>query len=591
MDMNLWTAGFKRYRTQSKDLMKRQHPSPANFSTDGETGVIRKPWHSRVRVALVYPNRYHVGMSNLGFQTVYAMLNALDEVVCERAFFPEPAAGNTPGVKTVESERCLTDFHIIAFSVSFENDFPNILKILRLAKIPLTSEARGDQFPMIIAGGVACFLNPEPLAPFMDLFVIGEAENILHRFIALFDPILSRSHLLKLLATSLPAIYVPSFYRPVYSGQGTLERVVAEPGVPEKIQRVHSPNLSSFSTCTSILTSDTAFDFTHLLEISRGCARGCRFCAAGFVYRPVRYRALSFLEDNIRQAAPGIEKIGLVGAAISDFPGIEPLCETSERAGIRLSFSSIRADTISTVLLKALSASRTKTVAIAPDAGSQRLRNVINKNLSEDIILEAAEKLVDHGIPNLKLYFMVGLPTETREDVEEIVTLCKRIKHVFLRASRAKTHIGVITVSLNCFVPKPFTPFQWVPMDSTPSLKEKIKQVQHGLKRLPNTRVHADMPRWAYIQALLSRGDRKVSGILAALDKHDQNWPRTLKESFVNPDFYVLRERSKDEAFPWDILEHGISRSFLWDEYQRALNEKLTPPCAPEKCRRCGICG
>jgi len=241
-------------------------------------------------------------------------------------------------------------------------------------------------------------------------------------------------------------------------------------------------------------------------------------------------------------------------------------------------------------LLSTLKKSKTKTATIAPDAGSERMRSVINKGISETDILNAAEEIVAAGIPNIKLYFMVGLPTETMDDVEAIVTLCKKIKHQFLKSSRIKKRMGEITVSLNSFVPKPFTPFQWVKMDDVHLLKEKIKKVKNGLKRVANVRVHADIPRWAYIQALLSRGDRKVAQLLSLVNTNQGNWPKTFKSSPINPDFYILRERSLDELLPWDFIDHGINKSFLKTEYKRALQGKTSPPCPMESCNICGVC-
>jgi radical SAM superfamily enzyme YgiQ (UPF0313 family) len=284
------------------------------------------------------------------------------------------------------------------------------------------------------------------------------------------------------------------------------------------------------------------------------------------------------------------DQIGLVGACVSDHPEINTLCNQEFDEDIRISFSSFRADALSPELLSVLRKSKVKTATIAPDAGSQRMRNIINKGITEDDVLHAAETLVAEGIPNLKLYFMVGLPLETMDDVDAIVTLCKRIKHRFLKSSRVRKRIGEITVSLSSFVPKPFTPFQWVAMDDMGSLKKKIKTIKQGLKRVANVRVHADVPRWAYIQALLARGDRKVAQILSLAHKNRENWPKTFKASPVNPDFYVLRERSLDEEFPWDFIDHGINKSFLKQEYKRALQGKTSPPCPMESCTLCGVC-
>ncbi|MBW2320986.1 MAG: TIGR03960 family B12-binding radical SAM protein [Deltaproteobacteria bacterium] len=560
---------------------------------ESEIGTIRKPWKGRIKVALVYPNTYHVGMSNLGFQSVYYLLNEMEHVVCERGFLPDNKKPGAERIITIESGSPISAFDVIAFSVSFENDFPNLLTIIEKARLPLRSNDRDPPHPLIIAGGVAFFLNPEPVATFVDCFLIGEAEAILPRFFDTALPELlnqDRTSCLKTLACNVPGAYVPAFYTVTYHSDGTFRTFEPKCDVPVKIERSFLKDLSQTPTCSTILTPDTTFDRTFLIEVGRGCPHGCRFCSTGFVYRPPRFRPLSLLQTCLQHGVSMTDQIGLVGAAVSDHPEIHKLCDQKFEKNIRISFSSLRADALSPQLLSVLRESKVKTATIAPEAGSQRMRNIINKGISEEDILTAAETLVAQGIPNLKLYFMVGLPLETMDDVEAIVTLCKQIKHRFLKSSRARKRIGEITVSLSSFVPKPFTPFQWLAMDDMGSLKKKIKTVKQGLKRVANVRVHADVPRWAYIQALLARGDRKVAQILSLAHKNRGNWPKTFKESPINPDFYVLRERSLDEDLPWDFIDHGINKSFLKQEYQRALQGKTSPPCPMESCTICGVC-
>ena len=487
----------------------------------------------------------------------------------------------------------MSDFDCIAFSLSFENDYPNVLTLLSRAGLPLPSASRGLSLPLVMAGGVPCFLNPEPIAAFFDCFLLGEAEGLVEPFFNLYEPAAPRRDMLRTLARKVPGVYVPDFYQEKYDRDGRLTAFEPQDGIPARVQRIYAADIGAFPTETVIHTPHTSFDAVHLIEVSRGCPHGCRFCSAGFIYRPPRTRPLSLLEQSLEDGARKADKIGLVGAAVSNLPDLKGLCARGSSLDVQLAFSSLRADALDEDLVGALRAGRLKTATIAPETGSERMRRVVNKGLDEADILSAAEKLVAGGIPNLKLYFMLGLPTETDEDVIAIAALVKKIKHQFLKSSRARGHMGEITVSLNSFVPKPSTPFQWAAMDEVSVLKAKVQKVKGELKRVANVRVHADVPRWAYIQGILSRGDRRVSQLLLAAHENQGNWPRTFKSSVINPAFYVLRERSREELLPWDFIDHGLDKDFLWREYRRAMEGKTTPPCpmAPERCTVCGVCG
>jgi radical SAM superfamily enzyme YgiQ (UPF0313 family) len=555
-----------------------------------ETGTVRKDWRGKISVALTYPNYYHVGMSNLGFQTLYGFINDFHDVVCERVFLPEGEETEDTWLRSLESGRRLADFDIIAFSISFENDYANLLTVLAGAGFPLRFSERNTPHPLIIAGGVTTFLNPEPIAPFVDCFLIGEAEEILPEFFRVYREFSHKEALLEALAREVPGAYVPAFYDVTYEPDGTIAAFQPRGDFPPRTRAVKAMDMSSWDVCTTVLTPQTTFEQTYLIEAARGCPHGCRFCATGFVYRPPRFRTKAQLENSLDQAAESTERVGLMATAVSDVPHLEDLCRKALALNLELSFSSLRADLLTPEFLEILKGAGVKTATIAPDAGSERMRRVINKGVGEDDVLKATELLVKAGIPNLKLYFMVGLPEETMADVEDIVSLCRKVKHVFLKASRETARMGNIIVSLSSFVPKPFTPFQWVPMEDVKGLRAKSKRVKEGLRRVANVKVHADLPKWAYIQAMLSRGDRRTADLLEGVQKNGGNWPRTLKSAIINPDFYVYRERSFNEILPWDFIDHGIKKTFLIEEYEKALRGETSPPCQVDLCKACGVC-
>lgn len=561
-----------------------------------------------IRVCLVYPNHYHVAMGNLGFQAVYEIFDTHPGAVCERAFLPDPDEAEliTHGnLRTLESQRLVRECDVVAFSISFETDYWHVPRLLDLIGLPLTSRERAGEGPLVIAGGPAVFLNPEPLADFIDLFLIGEAEEMLPEFLAALSayhgalrtqPSALRAEFLWSCAEKVAGSYVPALYEPVYDGPSLAELKYRGPGAP-RVERRLIWDLNKFATSTRILSDEAVFGDMVLVEASRGCQWGCRFCAAGYMYRPIRTRGVDQLEQSVRAGLAHRQTIGLVGAEMASVPGVDHLADLAADAGGRLSPSSLKADCVTPRLAATLGRGRTRTVTVAPEAGSERMRAVINKNLSEHDIIRAADLLVGEGVQDLKLYFMVGLPSEDESDVTAIAELTGTIRDRLCDTERARRRVANITVSVNPFVPKPWTPFQWDAMEAIPAVKRKVALLRRQLSAIPNVHLDAESPRAAYFQTLLSRGDRRLGAVLRAIHEADGDWwgvIRTWQRNGVpgvpHPDAYVYRTYGDDERFPWDFIDHRINKSFLWIERRKALMARQTPPCDTATCTSCGAC-
>jgi radical SAM family uncharacterized protein len=574
--------------------MSRKLKEKADALLAAERGTVIKAQGAEVSIALAYPNTYHLGMSNLGVHQIYSILNKRPDTVCERVFLPdeqdldEYAKSNTK-LFSLENKRPVRDFDVVAFSVSFEQDYLNILEMLRLSDISARTEDRQPGEPLVMLGGICTFFNSEPLADFFDVVIVGEGEEVVGEFVDEFKKKRAGSRRELLLALSrIPGVYVPGFYDILYHDDGTIrERVKKEAEAPDRIIKRRVRSLDAVTAANAIITPNTEFSDMYLSEITRGCGRHCRFCMAGYIYLPPRNLGIDTAKEQAAKADEICGKIGLVGAAISDYPAIGELCGAITGG---VSVSSLRADSVSEALIDRLAKSGHKTIAIAPEAGSERLRKVINKNITEADILRAADLIFGRGIPNVKLYFIIGLPTETQEDVEAIVVLAEKVREVQLRHARPLGRIGRITLSVNSFVPKPFTPFQWEPMESVASLNKKLRTLEKAVKKIGNMNVIHDLPKWEYVQALLSRGDRRIGKLITTAHSSGGNWKKAAHTAGIDTDFYVYRRRSFDEVLPWDYIDIGVRKEYLRNEFERALEGKVTPPCSVDACKTCGVC-
>ena len=573
---------------------------------DAEKGSYLKKWTGRLPVALLYPNTYGVGMSSLGFQLVYAMLGSEDNLVCERFFLPE----KNESLRSVESQRPLIDFPIIFISISFEHDYLHLVQLLRMAGIPPLYSDRSPSVtpgqPLIICGGVATFMNPEPLAPFIDLFVLGEAEPVLPHLIEYLrkdHSQLARSDLLLKLSRNLTGCYAPSLYTPQYD-DGALRGYRSDHDLPDRVTKSVLTE-SVVAAHSQLLTPEAEFSEMHLTELGRGCSRGCRFCAAGFIYRPPRLWDGDAVVKGIKARFADVDRVGLLGMEMADSAALKQISNYLKESGCALSFSSLRADRLSEELIELLAASALKSVAIAPDGSSERLRRVINKGLCEADLLSAAERLVMAGIFKLKLYLMIGLPSETDADLMEAVALVGKIKERIDPIGRERGRLTEIGISVNCFAPKPWTPFQYHPFglsfplkpmeigsakDAVDELKRRQKILRNGLASLANVHVQFDKPENVLFQAVLARGDRRLGPMLLTMADTGCSWKQAMKQHHLTVEEYVLRGWSETDWFPWYVLDHGIDHHYLWQEYRKAFEEKLTRACDTAICRRCGVC-
>ena len=565
-------------RERARDILSR------------EVGYVSKPHGGRLRVALAFPNTYFVGMSNLGFQTIYKLFNAENDIVCERVFLPpksELAAQLAAGEQlvTLESQTAVNEFDIFAFSVSFEWDYTNVVSMLKLAGLKPRAADRTYRDPLVMIGGAVTFVNPEPLAPFADVIAAGEGEVLVPSLLTAFKTAADRGDLLRRLAAER-GFYIPSFYDVKHRDDGTIEAFVPKPesGAPATVKKAALKTTDAVDPpATTIFTPETELGSRFLVEVVRGCANLCRFCWAGYNYLPVR----SFPKDRIlelaQKARPYSNRAGLVSIALCDHPDIEEILTRLVDMGYSISPASLRLDDLTPTILSLLRKSGERTITIAPETGSDRLRRVINKTVTNDEILAAAEMIFESGFENLKLYFMIALPTETDDDLVAIQEMTLQLREIMLKRQRGRGHIGRIIGSVNPLVPKPGTAYQWLPMEADASIERKIRRVRSLTAGIDNVYFNIKSERHSFYQALLSLGDRRVAAAIEVAERNGGNWRAAVAESGVDADFFVFRDRSNDRVLPWDIIDGGLKEQFFRSEFDKSLREEWTLPAKRQK--------
>ena len=571
-----------------KDLIDRLQ----ELYKDEDSRVTVNP-HAGQKVAIVYPNTYFVGMSNLGLHIIYEEINLRQDSVCERIFLPEKKEleaydkTKTP-LMSVETQRPMHQFDVVAFDVTFEMDYFHIPLMLRHGRVPIMGKDRTEFDPIVIAGGPCATFNPEPFADFIDAFIIGEGEGIVSRVLDIIRDGkmegLDRHAILRQLA-NISGVYVPSLYVPIYSDDGEFKGYHIAEGAPKTIKR-HFEMLTSGGE-TVVATNYTEFGAMYIIEVARGCGRHCRFCMAGYCFRVPRVRPLEILKEGVDRAEKLGKKVGLMGAAISDYPEVDELVTYIRSKDMRYSCASLRADSLTQAVVDGLADSGQKTITIAPETGSERLRRVINKGISEEHLQNAATLSAKSGIQHMRLYIMIGLPTETDEDIEAIVGLAERTQ-----AHMAEVGCkGRLTLSINPFIPKPFTPFQWMAMDNQKTVEKKLQYIKKALQKNRRIEVLVESPKEAYIQGVLARGDRRLGAVLAACaaDRGSKSFKAEMKAAGLDMDEMNYRERSFDEFLPWSHLDMGMDDGYLEMEWKRSVDEAYTPPCV-QGCKRCGVC-
>ena len=550
-----------------------------------EVGYVQKPHINRMRVGLAFPNTYFVGMSNLGFQTVYRLFNDHPDTVCERVFLPpkqelKALVERNARLVTLESETPLNDLDVLAFSVSFEWDYTNVLTMLRLAGLPLRAADRNHRHPLVVIGGAVTFVNPEPLALFADVIAAGEGEVLVPSLLEAVASATSRGDLLTRLAQRR-GFYIPSFYDVHYAADGTIDQYVPREGTgaPAVVKKAALKTTEAVDPpCTSIFTPDTEFGSRFLIEVVRGCANLCRFCWAGYNYLPVRAFPTARILELAQAARAHANRVGLVSIALCDHPDIELILTRLSEMGYSISPASLRLDDLTPTIVRLLRESGERTLTIAPETGSDRLRRVINKTVTNEEILEKADLIFSSGIENLKLYYMIGLPTETDEDLAAMRDQTVQLRDIMMKHAKGRGKVGRIIGSVNPLVPKPGTAYQWLSMTDTKEIERKMKRLHAMVANIDHVFFSIKSERHSYYQALMSLGDRRVAPAIEAAERNGGQWRQAVQESGVDADFYIYRDRSNDTMLPWDIIDGGMKDSFFRNEVAKGLREEWTLP-------------